>query len=396
MNTDSENVARKTIQPLEGLRVLDLSTLIAAPLGATLLGDFGADVVKVEVPGSGDIIRGYPPRYHGEGLHWKVAGRNKRSVSADLHTSEGRSLVRALGGAADVIITNFRLPTLAKWGLDYEHFSKDNPAVMYLHLTGFGRTGPWADRPGFARVAEAFAGLTGITGEAGEEPVFPGYPVGDGVAGLYSAFSVLLALEHRNRTGRGQLIDLALYEPMLRLLEDMFTDADLTGQSKERQGNAQHHSCPNGLFPTRDQKWLVLPVSTENMWDRLRIVMDDPLLKSYGSRDARIANRAFVEGRVAAFTRKYSLDELLRLLGEAGVACGPVNTATDVIEHDQVIARKNLVRVFDQSLGTEILIQGVVPAMSDSPGAVRRSAPAVGEHNEEVVKEWLGNTRSSK
>lgn len=376
--------------PLEGIRILDLSTILAAPLATTLLADFGADVVKVEAPAGGDSVRNYPPVVDGQSLPWRVLSRNKRSVTVDLHDAEGRELVRRLGATCDVVVTNFRLGTLRKWELDYDAWQRVRPDIVFFHLTAFGRTGPWQEKPGFARIAEAFAGLTHITGYEDRPPLFAGYPLGDAMGGIYGAFSIMLALLHRERTGAGQMIDLALYEPVLRILEDLFVSVDVTGKSKGRFGNEQDHSCPNGLFPSRDGKWIVLPASSSNMWARLKGVLKDPELEPFDTTPKRVANRAFVEGRVAAFTERYDASELIHMLEEAEVACGLVNTAQDVVENEQVAARENLIRIFDADLGREVLIQAPIPRLSASPGRVRRPAPRLGQHVDEVFREWLG------
>lgn len=374
-----------TPQPLDGVRVLDLSTILAAPFATTLLADFGADVIKVESPGDGDSVRGFPPIVEGQSLPWRVLNRNKRGITINLHEDAGRDVVRRLGARCDVIVTNFRPSTLERWGLDYPDWTAVRADIIMLHLTAYGRTGPWREKPGFARVAEAFAGLTNITGYPDRPPLFNGYPLGDAMGGLFGAYSILLAIVHHQRTGEGQLVDLALYEPILRILEDMFVGYDATGVVKTRTGNAQQHSCPNDLFPTRDGRWIVLPASTKNMWRRLCSVLEDPGLEAYDTTPKRVANREFVDGRVAAFTSQHDAAELVDIFERAEVACGQVLTAPEIIAHEQVVARENLVRVHDGILDRELLVQAPAPRLSRTPGSIRRPAPRLGEHVDEVL-----------
>ncbi|MFE4250651.1 CaiB/BaiF CoA transferase family protein [Streptomyces sp. NPDC056910] len=380
--------------PLNGVRVLDISTVLAGPLASSLLAEFGAEVIKVEQPGTGDPARSYPPLEDGVSAGWAVIGRNKSSVTVDLHHPDAAGLVGRLVETADVVVTNFRPATLSRFAIDFDDLVVHRPDLVMVHVSAFGRTGPYADRPGFARVAEAFAGLTHRTGFPDGPPVFAGYPVADGVTGIYAAFAAMLALRQRDLTGEPQLADIGLYEPLLRMMEDFIVDYGATGTVRERQGNENPHISPNNLYRTRDGQWLALPASTEQMWRRLVAVMDAPDLAAYDSMTARIEHRAEIEGRVADFVASHDLRPLAELLDAAGVACGPVNTAADICADPHVRARGSVVEVTDAHDGRTRLVQGSAGRFSGFEQTIDRSAPRLGEHTRAVLKD-LGLTEDT-
>ncbi|TCP54260.1 formyl-CoA transferase [Tamaricihabitans halophyticus] len=377
---------------LSALRVLDASTVIAAPLVSSLLADFGADVIKVEHPGSGDPARVFEPTKDERSLSFKVTNRNKRSVTVDFHQESGVELFYRLVREVDIVVVNFRPDKLAEWKIDYADLVKHNPRLIMLHISAFGRTGPYANKPGFARIAESFAGLTHITGYPDRPPVFTGYPLADGITGYYGAFATMVAVEHRNRTGEGQLIDLALYEPVLRLMEDFVVGHGATGWVKQRSGNAQAHVVPNDVYPTADGEFVILPVSTNSMWLRLVKLLDDPELTQYESNAARLANRELIDGKVRAFTEKYPLADLLEVCAEAGLAASKINNVTDIVADPQINHRGNLTTVYDPELGTDLLMQAPVPTFSTISGEVRHPGPRLGEHTDEVLRDTAGLT----
>lgn len=377
--------------PLSGVRVLDVSTILAGPLASSLLGEFGAEVIKIEHPVEGDPARLYPPLEDGVSAGWRMLGRVKRSVTIDLHRPEAAGLVGRLAAAADIVVTNFRPGTLRRYRIDFDDLRAYRPDLVMVHVSAFGRTGPYADRPGFARVAEAFAGLTHRTGEPGRPPVFAGYPVADGVTGIYAAFAALLALRQRDLTGEAQLADIPLYEPLLRMMEDFVVEYGATGESRERQGNENPHISPNNLYRTRDGRWLALPASTEQMWRRLVKVMDAADLAVHDSMNARLEHREEIETRVAAFVAAHDLDPLMSLLVDAGVAAGPVNSAADVCADPHIRARGSVVEVPDET-GRPRLMQAPAGRFSGFEGTVGRGAPALGEHTTEVLRELAGLT----
>lgn len=376
--------------PLDGIRVIDLSTILAGPLTSSLMAEFGADVIKVEQPGTGDPARAYPPLVDdGTSAGWAVLGRNKRSVTIDLHAAEGVELVGRLVANADVVVTNFRPATLRRFRIDFDDLRAVHPRVILVHVSAFGRTGPYADRPGFARVAEAFAGLTYRTGHPGGAPMFAGYPIADGVTGMYAAFATMLALRQREITGEPQLVDIALYEPLLRMMEDFVVDYSATGHSIERQGNANPHISPNNLYRTRDGRWLALPASTDQMWRRLVTMMGADDLAEYDTMSARIEHRGQIEARVAEFVAAHRLNDLMEMCGAAGVAGGPVNSAADICADPHMRERGSILQTQDRS-GRAIFMQAPAGRFSGFDGVIRRAAPSLGEHTTEVLQDELG------
>lgn len=377
--------------PLAGVRVLDVSTILAGPLAASLLGEFGAEVIKIEQPGEGDPARRYPPLAGGESAAWARIGRNKRSVTLDLHRPEAADVLGRLAAAADIVVTNFRPATLRRFRIDFDDLRAYRSDLVMVHVSAFGRTGPYAERPGFARVAEAFAGLTYRTGDPDGPPVFAGYPVADGVTGMYAAFAALLALRQRDRTGEAQLADIALYEPLLRMMEDFVVEYGATGEVRERQGNRNPHISPNNLYRTRDGRWLALPASTEQMWRRLLSVVDAPELAAHDSMAARVEHREEIERRVADFVAAHDYAPLLARLVDAGVAAGPVNSAADLCVDEHVRARGSVVAAPDVHGG---LLQAPAGRFSGFDGELGDPAPALGEHTVDVLSTVAGLTHA--
>ncbi|WP_375002659.1 CaiB/BaiF CoA transferase family protein [Aeromicrobium sp. CTD01-1L150] len=378
-----------THAPLRGVRVLDLSTILAGPLTSSLLAEFGAEVIKIEQPGDGDPARSYPPLEDGVSPQWSLLGRNKRSVTIDLHQPGAADVVGRLAAAADVVVTNFRPGTLRRFGVDFDDLVAYRPDLVMVHISAFGRTGPYADRPGFARVAESYAGLTHRTGEPDRPPLFAGYPVADGVTGIYAAFAALLALRQRDLTGEPQLVDIALYEPLLRMMEDFIVGFDATGHSISRQGNENPHISPNNLYRTRDDHWLALPASTEQMWRRLIKVMGADDLAGYTDMSQRIAHRKEIEARVQAFVASHDLDPLMEMLVDAGVAAGPVNSAAEICADPHVRERGSIVSVPDGA-GRQRLMQAPAGIFSGFEGSIRSVAPTLGQDTDAVLTQLAG------
>lgn len=370
--------------PLSGVRVLDMSTILAGPLASSLLGEFGAEVIKIEHPDGGDPARHYPPLDDGVSAAWALVGRNKRSVTVDLHHPEAAGLVGRLAAGADVVVTNFRPATLRRFRVDFDDLRQHRPDLVMVHVSAYGRTGPYADRPGFARVAEAFAGLTYRTGDPDGPPVFAGYPVADGVTGIYAAFATMLALRQRDRTGEAQLADIPLYEPLLRMMEDFVVEYGTTGNSRERQGNQNPHISPNSLYRTRDGRWLALPASTEQMWRRLVAVMGADDLAVHDSMTARLTHRDEIEARVAAFVGAHDLAPLMDKLVAAGVAAGPVNSAADLCADPHIRDRKSITTAAGR------LMQAPAGRFSGFGTDTGAAAPSLGEHTAAVLADVAG------
>lgn len=376
--------------PLAGIRVLDAATFLAAPYAASQLSEYGAEVIKVEQP-SGDSMRKIPPMRGDVSVWWKVIARNRRSVTLDFNSEEGRDLFKRLVAECDILIVNFRSAALKKWGLQFEDLVKHRKDLIYYHLTAFGE-GPYEQRPGFARVAEAFAGLTNRTGFPGGPPVQSGYAMlGDGIAGIYGAFALMLALRQRDITGEPQKIDLGLYEPVLSMMEDMIVTYDETGSRMERMGNSSPRWSPHGLFTTKEGLYVVIACSTEKLWRELRNLMGDETLKVYDNDPAgRVVKRAEIEGKVDAWTRQYEMPQLLEICGKAGLAVGPIYSAAEIVDDPHIKARGSIITIDDPETGKPVRMASPAGRFSGFKGEVRHLGPRIGEHTDEVLHDMLG------
>ncbi|WDD91559.1 CoA transferase [Burkholderia sp. FERM BP-3421] len=371
--------------PLDGIRVIDAATLFAGPLAATMLADYGADVIKVEHP-TGDPARKYGARRDDVPLWWKVLARNKRAVTLNLSDAEGQRLFRELAAQADVVVENFRPGTLERWGLGYDALSAVNPRLVLVRVTGFGQFGPYSSRPGFGTLAEAMSGLAALTGEQDGPPLLPSFPLADTVAGLTAAFAIMTALKARERTGRGQVVDLAIIETMLAAMGAQVTSYDQTGQVPVRTGNRSANNSPRGVYRTADGKWVALSTSAQSIAERvMRLVgradlIDEPWFVN-GAERARHADELdeAVGGWIARRTRDEVLDEFER--AEAAVA--PIYDVTDVLRDPQYAALGSVVSVPDAELGA-FRTHNVPFRLSDTPGAIRWGGPRRGAHNDEV------------
>ncbi|MEW6687472.1 MAG: CoA transferase [Pseudomonadota bacterium] len=380
--------------PLAGIRVLDISNVIAGPFAAALLGDFGAEVLKVELPGGGDALRSFPPHKDGKGLMWKATNRNKKAVTLDLRKPEGQALFRRLLPRFDVLVENYRPGTLEGWGLPGEALRALQPRLVILRVTGFGQSGPYRDYAGFARLFEAYSGLTYITRAPGDPPMHPGYPIGDPIAGVFGAFGVLLALLHRARhlDAPGQEIDLACTEAMLRLLEVLPIEYDQLGLVHEPVGNGNAYVAPAGMFRSADGAWVTFAAATQSVFERFceRIGRRDLLEDArYRTNTLRMQHAAELNAIVAAWIGARPWREGVRQLSEAGVSAGPVYSNRDVAEDAHFRSRGAIVKIKDEDFGS-VAVPGVVPRLSATPGEARSSGPAPGAHNAEVYGGWLG------
>ena len=374
--------------PLNGLRVLDLSTVYAGPFAATMLGDLGADVLKVELPGAGDSLRGLPPYKDGVPLWWKVTNRNKRGITLDVRTEAGRAILLELLAEYDVLVENFRSGTLDGWSLDAATLRRANPELIVLRVTGFGQTGPDRRRPGFARMFEALSGYTYISGPPDKPPSYNGYPIGDAVTGLFGALGILAAVQHaRSHPGEGgQDIDLSATEAMLRLLDFLPIEYDQLGVVRERHGNTSAYNAPVDTYMTADAKWISVHAGTQPMWERLARLMDRPDLAQspdFIDNDSRVRNRDRLNPIVAQWMLGRPYAQLSALLGGADIAHCPIHSIADVFANPQMVARGSIVQVEDPSLG-KVRMQGVVPLFEKTPGSVRRTGPGLGQDNEAV------------
>jgi formyl-CoA transferase len=374
--------------PLSDLKVVEMGTLIAGPFCGQVLGDFGADVVKVEDPGKGDPMRQWG-RSLPKGLSpwWPVIGRNKRSVALDLRQPEGRELALALIDQADVLIENFRPGALEKWGMGYEALAARNPRLVMARVSGFGQTGPYSERAGYGLIGEAMGGLRYVTGEPDRPPARAGISIGDSLTALHAVIGVMMALHHRERTGRGQMIDAALYESVLSVMENLVTEYDLTGYVRERSGSILPGIAPSNVYPCANGESLLIGGNGDAVFARLAATMGREDLAAdprYATHAARGENQAELDGIVSAWTRNWPLPELLALLETNGVPCGRIFRAPDMLEDPQFAARQSIVEV-DHPVFGKVKMQNAFPRLSETPGSVRWPGPALGAHTREVL-----------
>ena len=375
--------------PLSDLRVVEMGTLIAGPFCGQVLGDFGADVIKVEDPGKGDPMRQWG-RSLPKGLSpwWPVIGRNKRSVALDLRQPEGRELALALIDQADVLIENFRPGALEKWGMGYDTLAARNPRLVMARVSGFGQTGPYSERAGYGLIGEAMGGLRYVTGEPDRPPARAGISIGDSLTALHAVIGVMMALHHRERTGRGQMIDAALYESVLSVMENLVTEYDLTGYVRERSGSVLPGIAPSNVYPCANGESLLIGGNGDAVFARLAATMGREDLAAdprYATHAARGENQTELDGIVSAWTRNWPLPELLALLETNGVPCGRIFRAPDMLEDPQFAARQSIVEV-DHPVFGKVKMQNAFPRLSETPGSVRWPGPALGAHTREVLE----------
>jgi crotonobetainyl-CoA:carnitine CoA-transferase CaiB-like acyl-CoA transferase len=380
---------------LEGVKVLDLATFVAAPFCCTMLGEFGAEVIKVEQPGRGDDLRrlGTPAR-QGLSYWWLVESRNKKSITCNLRATEGQRLIRQLAAQADVLAENFRPGTMERWGLGWDELRRVNPRLVMVRISAFGQTGPYSARPGFGRIAAAMSGVSYISGYPDRPPVSPGTPtIPDYLAGLLGAFGALAALRHRDRTGEGQMVDVSLYAPMLRMLDEMIPAYAATGHVRERIGSGTEYVVPHNHYRARDGRWLAIACTNDRMFDRLAQAMQQPDLPGrFPTMRDRIERRVELDGLVQDWVGKADAVDVLRTLDVAEVPCGPVNSVRELFADPHVRAREDILE-FPNPLGGMLAMAGIVPKLSATPGHVEHAGPVrPGEHNDEVYGRWLGLT----
>lgn len=382
---------------LDGVRVLDLATLAAAPLVATYLGEFGAEVIKVEQPGQGDPIRTWGNQRDGVGLMWKSVARNKKSITLDLRQEEGQKLLRRLVETADVVIANTRPQTLRKWGLDYPSLSAVNDRIVMLHITGFGLSGPKSERPGFGTLGEAMSGFAHITGESDGPPTLPPFMLADGVASLNAAYAVMMALYHRDVHGAsGQLIDINLIDPLARLLEQTLLGYDQLGLVPGRAGNRWDISAPRNTYRTSDDRWLAMSGSSPALALRVfRAIGRQDMVSDadFSDPQRRLARAREVDDAVAEWVATKTLAEAMAVLEAAEVAAAPVYDIEDLLADEQLRHREVFVRVLDEQLGA-MTVQAPVPKFSASRGRVDHLGPRLGEHNAEIYSKLLDLTET--
>jgi formyl-CoA transferase len=377
---------------LSDLRVLELGTLIAGPFCGQLLGDMGAEVIKIEAPGQGDPMRHWGPQQRGApSVWWPVIGRNKKSITLDMRQPEGQSLFKGLSAKADVIIENFRPGTLEKWGCGYDALAALNPRVILVRVSGYGQTGPYSQRAGYGGIGEAMGGLRYIVGEPDRPPSRVGISIGDSLAAVHACMGTLAALHHRDRTGQGQVIDAAIYESVLNMMESLVTEYDQLGHVRERSGPILPRIAPSNVYPTRDGI-VMIGANQDTVFARLCEAMKAPGLASdarYHDHQARGANQQALDEIIAGWTATLGTRELLDLLEKHGVPSGLIYRTADMLDDPHFIARQAIVSTPNPHFGN-LRMQNVAPRLSATPGSIRTPAPELGQHNAEVFGELLG------
>lgn len=372
--------------PLSGLKVIELGQLIAGPFAGKTLGDFGATVIKIESPGSGDPLRNWRIMNGESSIWWEVQSRNKKSVVLDLKSEEGQETLRVLVQDADVLIENFRPGMMETWGLGYTELSKINPRLIMLRVSGFGQSGPYKNLPGFGVVGEAMGGLRYLTAEPGRVPVRVGVSIGDTLAALHGVIGILLALQERNQSGLGQEIDVALYESVFNCMESLIPEYGLTGKSREPAGSSLPGIAPSNAYPSQDG-WVLVAGNGDSIFKRLMTLIgredlaNDPELADNQGRVKRVDE---IDAAIAQWTQQRSSAEVVGQLNKASVPGGLIYAAADIAKDPHYAARDMLLKIKDHQ-GSEVLQPGIVPKLSRTPGSVRQSAPRLGEHTEEVL-----------
>ena len=380
---------------LDGLTVLDLATFVAAPVCATLLGEFGAEVIKVEQPGVGDDLRRLGRQVDGTSLWWLSEARNKKSITCNLRTPEGQGLIRRLAERIDIVTENFRPGTLERWSLGYEALKAINPGLIMVRISAFGQTGPYRERPSFGRIAAAVSGISYLSGYPDRPPVTPGTPtIPDYLAGVMGAFGGLVALHHRERTGEGQVVDVGLYEPILRMLDELIPVYGATGHVRERIGSGTEYVVPHDHYRARDGRWIAIACTNDRMFHRLlRAMGREELRERYLTMADRLRQREELERLVEEWVGSQEARAVLTRLEAAEVPCSLVNSVRDLFEDPHLKARENIVALANP-LGGLLHMVGVVPKLSRTPGRIDRLGPVrIGEHNEEIYMGRLGLSR---
>ncbi|WP_207448892.1 CaiB/BaiF CoA transferase family protein [Roseomonas marmotae] len=383
-------------RPLAGVRVLDIATFIAGPFAGTIMGDFGADVIKIEHPRDGDPMRKFgTPTECGDTLAWLSEARNKRCMTLDLRAPDGAALFRKLVAEVDVVVENFRPGTLEKWGLGWEVLREVNPKLVMLRISAYGQTGPMRGKPGFARIAHGFAGLSYLAGEPGRPPVVPGSTsLADYMSGVWGALGVMMALRQAEKTGRGQVVDIGLYESVFRLLDEIAPAYARHGTVRERMGADVPQVVPHGHWQTRDGRWIALACTSEKIFARLCDVMGKPELAApdaLGPTRNRLARREETNQLVADWVGSLDFDELMAACDGAGVPCGPINSIADIFQDPQYEARGNLLRVQDPRVG-EIVLPAGMPHLTETPPVLRHAGRAMGADTDDILSELLQMT----
>lgn len=375
--------------PLAGIKVIEMGTLIAGPFAARILAEFGADVIKIEQPETGDPIRTWRVVHEGTSLWWYVQSRNKRCITLDCRTEDGLRVVKRLLGEADVLVENFRPGTLDRWGLAASVLEELNPRLIVARISGYGQNGPYRDRPGFGAVGEAMGGLRHVTGYPDQPPPRVGISIGDSIASLYAVIGVLMALLRRGQSGGGQEVDVALYEAIFSLMESAVPDYDRRGVVRGRSGSTLSGIAPSNLYATKDERYVVIAANGDAIVKRLlRVIgredlVDDP---RFSTNQARVTNMQFIDGLIEGWSRTLKLAECLEKLNAGGVPASAIYTVEDMVSDPHFAAREMIIDFKDERLGN-LKVPGIVPKLSRTPGRINWLGPDLGRHTDEILEE---------
>lgn len=379
--------------PLAGLRLIEMGTLLAGPFCGQLLGDFGAEVIKIEPPGQGDPMREWGrEKAHGMSLWWPVVARNKKSVTLNLREAEGQAIARDLIAKADFLLENFRPGTLERWNLSYAELHKINPRLIMIRVSGFGQTGPYAKRAGFGAVGEAMGGLRYVCGDPATPPSRMGISIGDSLAATFACVGALSALYYRERTGQGQVVDSAIYEAVLNMMESLVTEYDKTGYVRERTGAILPNVAPSNVYPTRDGGMILIAANQDTVFGRLTEAMGRPELSKderYATHTARGARQKELDDLIADWTRTIDAGPLEQLMEQFGIPSGKIYRTPEMLEDAHFRAREAIVKTLHPKFG-ELRMQNVAPKLSRTPGGIHSPAPELGQHSDEIYRSLLG------
>lgn len=386
--------SKKTAMPLKGVQVLEIGQLLAGPFAGALLACFGAEVIKVESPKGGDPLRTWRKVYKGTSLWWAVLSRNKKCITLDLRHPKGKELARALAEKVDIVVENFKPGTLEKWGLGYDELKELNPRLIMVRVSGWGQTGPYASKPGYASVAEAMSGFRYVTGFPDRPPVRPNLSLGDTIAGTHAAFGALMALYHRDihGSGQGQVVDVAIYEAVFNMMESMLPEYDKLGYVRERSGAKLPGIAPSSTYVCKDGKYIVIGANADSIYKRLMLAMarkdlaEDPRLQN---NEGRVAHEELIDSAIEQWTRQQTCQEIFDILEVAQVPCGPIYSIAEIVRDPHFNAR-GLFEEVEVPKGEKVKIPRIVPLLSETPGRTEWAGPPLGAHNEEIFCLRLG------
>ncbi|MDQ0272008.1 CaiB/BaiF CoA transferase family protein [Cytobacillus purgationiresistens] len=380
-------------KPLEGIKVLELGNLVAAPYAGKILSEFGAEVIKVEEPTKGDPLRNWRVMHKDTSLWWYVQSRNKKSITVNMRDKNGQEIIKQIAEKVDVVLENFKPGTLEKWGLGLEELRKVNPDIIMTRVSGYGQTGPYKEKPGFGSVAEAIGGLRYLTGYPDLPPVRVGIALGDIVAGLYAVIGTLMAIYARDNSsnGKGQVVDVALYESVFSLLEGILPEYDMTGSVRERTGSTLPGIAPSNTYECADGNFLVIGGNGDKIFQRLMTAIgreDIAMDPVFSTNQGRADHVDFIDKVIEQWTKQHSLSEAQSKLDDVSVPVGPIYGIKEIVKDEQYLSREMLQEVSLPD-GKKVLVPGIVPKLSETPGEIDWIGPKLGEHNEEIFKEYL-------